>query len=355
MNNPLDGTGAMYDDDKIFPRLLQGLVNDSNIDIVTINLEANDPRPKELKSGNRFTLAIEKAAAASTKPIATFSSVVGGPVDPEILQPLRQAGVPIMEGAECATATIRNLADYFDFQKSRQSGDSEIPLPIAYAKIPSGILGAEAAFALFKEFNIPVAAIVLAKSADEAAAASENIGYPVVLKVESSQITHKSDVGGVALRLSNSSEVRAAFTRIQSEVKMRVPNAKIDGVVVQRMAGEGVEMILGIKRDPMFGPVVLCGLGGILVEVLKDIAVGIPPLSLLQAHDMLTRLRGFQILGGVRGKPAGDIDALCEAMVGVSNLAVSLGDQLNGVDINPLIVLPKGQGVVAVDAVVEVQ
>jgi len=355
MNNPLDGTGAMYDDDKIFPRLLQGLVDDANIDIVTINLEANDPRPKELKSGNRFTLAIENAAAASHKPIATFSSVVGGPVDPDILQPLRQAGVPIMEGAECSTATIRNLADYFDFQKSRQSGDSESPPPTAHARIPSGILGAEAAFALFKEFNIPVAATVLAKSADEAAAASEKIGYPVVLKVESSQITHKSDVGGVALRLSNSSKVRAAFTRIQSDVKNRVPNARIDGVIVQRMAGEGVEIILGIKRDPLFGPVVLCGLGGILVEVLKDITVGIPPLSKQQAHDMLTRLRGFQILGGVRGKPAGDIDALCEAIVGISNLAVSLGEQLLGVDINPLIVLPQGQGVVAVDAVVELQ
>jgi acyl-CoA synthetase (NDP forming) len=100
---------------------------------------------------------------------------------------------------------------------------------------------------------------------------------------------------------------------------------------------------------------VLCGLGGILVELLKDVAVGIPPLSRGQAHDMLTRLRGFQILGGVRGKPPVDIDSLCEAIVGVSRLAVSLGDQLLGLDINPLIVLPKGQGVVAVDAVVEIQ
>ncbi len=355
MNNPLDGTGAMYDDDKIFPRLLQGLVDDDNIDIVTINLEANDPRPKELKSGNRFTLAIENAAAASKKPIATFSSVVGGPVDPEILQPLRNAGIPIMEGAECATATIRNLADYYEFQKSRERSNGEISRPAAHAKLQSGILGAEAAFALFKEFAIPVAPTVLTRSADEAAAAAERIGYPVVLKIESAEITHKSDVGGVALRLSNASEVRAAFTRIQSDVKSRAPNAKIDGVVVQRMAGEGVEMILGIKRDPLFGPVVLCGLGGILVEVLKDIAVGIPPLSRQQAHDILTRLRGFQILGGVRGKPPADIDALCDAIVGIANLAVSLGDQLLGVDINPLIVLPKGQGVVAVDAVVEIQ
>jgi succinyl-CoA synthetase beta subunit len=134
-----------------------------------------------------------------------------------------------------------------------------------------------------------------------------------------------------------------------------LPHARIDGVIVQRMAGEGVEMILGIKRDPLFGPVVLCGMGGILVEVLKDIAVGIPPLSRRQAHEMLSRLRGFQILAGVRGKPAGDLEALSEAIVGISNLAASLGDQISGVDINPLIVLPKGQGVVAVDAVVEIQ
>ena len=354
MNNPLDGTGAMYDDEKIFPRLLQALIDDANIDIVTVNLEANDPRPKELKSGNRFTLAIEKAAAASKKPIATFSSVVGGPVDPDILQPLRRAGVPIMEGAECATATIRNLADYHDFQNSRQTGGGEIFRPAAYAKLPSGILAAEAAFTLFKEFAIPVAPTVLTKSADEAAVAADKMGYPVVLKIESAQITHKSDVGGVALRLPDASEVRAAFTRIQSEVKNRVPNATIDGIVVQRMAGEGVEMILGVKRDPMFGPVVLCGLGGILVELLKDVSVGIPPLTRQDAFDMLARLRGFSILGGVRGKPPADVEALCDSIVGVSRLTINLGDQLLGLDINPLIVLPKGQGAVAVDAVVEI-
>jgi acetyltransferase len=355
MNNPLDGTGAMYDDEKIFPSLLQGLIDDENIDIVTVNLEANDPRPKELKSGNRFTLAVVNAAAASKKPIATFSSVVGGPVDPDILQPLRRASVPIMEGAECATATIRNLADYYDFQKSRQTGSGEIPGPVAYAKLPSGILGAEAAFALFKEFAIPVEPTVLTKSADEAAAAADKMGYPVVLKIESAQITHKSDVGGVALRLPDASEVRTTFTRIQREVKNRVPNATIDGIIVQRMAGEGVEMILGIKRDPLFGPVVLCGFGGILVELLKDVAVGIPPLTPNQAREMLMRLRGFSILGGVRGKPPADVDALCDTIVNVSRLAMSLGDQLHGLDINPLIVLPKGQGAVAVDAVVEIQ
>ena len=121
MNNPLDGTGAMYDDEKIFPRLVQALIDDANIDIVAVNLEANDPRPKELKSGNRFAAATERAARSSAKPIACFSSVVGGAVDPEILLSLREAGVPLMEGAECATSALRHLAEYDEFQKARQT------------------------------------------------------------------------------------------------------------------------------------------------------------------------------------------------------------------------------------------
>ena len=355
MNNPLDGTGAMYDDDKIFPRLLQGLIEDANIDVVTINLEANDPRPKELKSGNRFSAAIEKAAVSSKKPIACFSSIVGGPVDPEILVPLRDAGVPLMEGAECATTTMRNLAEYYEFQNSRMAG---IPGPRDSAsakKLASGILPTETAFELFEEFGIPGAPTVLTRSADEAAAAAERMGFPVALKIESAEITHKSDVGGVALKLGNANDVREAYARIQAEVGRRAPNAKIAGVVVQRMAAEGVEMILGVKRDPLFGPVILCGFGGVFVELLKDVAVGIPPLSREQARDMLKRLRGFPILAGVRGKLPADVDALYGAIVGVSHLAAALGDQLLGLDVNPMIVLPKGQGAVAVDAVVEIQ
>ena len=355
MNNPLDGTGAMYDDPNIFPRLLQALIDDSNIDLVTVNLEANDPRPKELKSGNRFAAVIEKAATSSTKPITCFSSVVGGPVDPEILLPLRTAGVPLMEGAECATSTIQKLAEYYEFKKNTSKLITTPTIERLDKKLSSGIMPAEAAFQLFEQFGIPAVLSAFARSADEAAVAAERIGFPVALKIESAQITHKSDIGGVALGLANGNDVRAAYERIRNDVSRHAPTAKIDGVIVQRMAGEGVEVILGIKRDRLFGPVVLCGFGGILAELLKDIVVGIPPLSLEQAHDMLARLRGFPILSGLRGKPAADIDVLCDAIVSVSHLAVSVGEQLAGLDINPLIVLPKGQGVVAVDAVVEIR
>jgi acetate---CoA ligase (ADP-forming) len=355
LNNPLDGTGAMYDDDKIFPRLLQALIDDANIDIVTVNLEANDPRPKELKSSNRFSQAIANAAAGANKPIAIFSSVVGGPVDPEILLPLRTAGVPLMEGAESAMSALRHLADYQQFRKSWQAMDQkEAPSASSHSKFPAGILPAEVAFRLLESFGIPVVPTLLTRNADEAASASERIGFPVVLKIESAQITHKSDVGGVELGLSSAAEVRDAFRRIRQRIAAKNPTAEIAGIVVQGMAAEGIEMILGIKRDPLFGPVVVCGFGGILVEVLKDVAIGIPPVSREQAHSLLTGLRGWLLLTGIRGKPPADLDALCDAIVKVSNLAVSLGEQLLALDINPLVVHATNHGVVAVDALVQI-
>jgi acetyltransferase len=353
MNNPLDGTGAMFDDEKIFPSLLQALIDDANIDLVNINLEANDPRPRELKSSNRFASLIEKAAAGSAKPIATFSSVVGGPVDREVLLPLRAAGVPIMEGAECATAALRNLAEYYEFRAARQTEAApQVGIPPTQPRLSAGILPAELAFRLFESYGIAVVPTVLTHSAEDAAAAAERMGFPVALKIESAQISHKSDVGGVALGLSTATEVRQAFARIRQRINAQAPNAKIDGMVVQRMSGAGVEMILGIKRDPMFGPVVLCGFGGILVELLKDVAIGIPPLSKEQARSMISRLRGAAVLAGVRGKPPADVDALCEAIAAVARLAVSLGDRLEGLDINPLIV--QTRGAVAVDALVQI-
>jgi acyl-CoA synthetase (NDP forming) len=355
LNNPLDGTGAMYDDEKIFPRLLQALIDDANIDIVTVNLEANDPRPKELKSGNRFSLAITNAAAAANKPIAIFSSVVGGPVDPDILLPLRTAGVPLMEGAECAMSALRHLADYHLFRKHWESrGQKEATSVSLHSKLPAGILPAEAAFRLLDSFGIPVVPTQLTCSAEEAAAISERIGFPVVLKIESAQIAHKSDVGGVALGLFSSAEVRDAFGRIRERVTAKLPAAEIAGVVVQRMIPEGIEMILGIKHDALFGPVVVCGFGGVLVELLKDVAIGIPPISRQQAHSLLTGLRGWALLTGLRGKPPADVDALCDAIVRVSQLAVSLGDQLLALDINPLVVHGANHGVAAVDALVQI-
>ena len=323
MNNPLDGTGAMYDDDKIFPRLLQALIDDANIDIVTINLEANDPaaqRAKErqpLFGGHRKSRGIESQTHRHA-----FSSVVGGPVDREILLPLRQPVCRSWKAPNAPRATIRNLAEYHEFKKTSKPEPVELPRPPLPAKLPSGILPAQAAFRLLEQFGIPSFRPCSRQSADEAVAAAERMGFPVALKIESAEITHKSDVGGVALNCLTP----AKFARRTRECRVKSAGARLTPRLTvfraARWQRDGVEMILGIKRDPLFGPVVLCGFGGILVELLKDVAIGIPPLTHDQARDTLKRLRGFAILEGVRGKPPADVDALCDAIVGVSRLAV---------------------------------
>jgi acyl-CoA synthetase (NDP forming) len=355
LNNPLDGTGAMYDDEKIFPRLLQALIDDTRIDVVTVNLEANDPRPRELKSGNRFAQAIEKAATGATKPVAIFSSVVGGPVDPDILAPLRAAGVPLMEGAECAMAALRNLGAYYEFRQLGGATEVRRPLDLEIRSLPSGILPTASAFRLLESFGIPTVPTALAQTAEEAAGVAGRIGFPVALKIECADITHKSDVGGVLLNLASATEVRETFTRMREQASKHVPPLDMAGVVVQRMASQGTEMIIGIKQDLLFGPVVICGFGGIFVELLKDVAIGIPPLSREQALALVQRLRGWPLLRGARGRPPADVEALCDAVVAVSQLAVSLGEQLVALDINPLIVQPDKKGVVAVDALVQIR
>jgi acetyltransferase len=356
LNNPLDGTGAMYDDERIFPRLLQTLIDDPQIDLVAVNLEANDPRPKELKSGGRFARATEEAAHNSKKPIAIFSSVVGGPVDSEILLPLRAAGIPLLEGAECAMSALGHLADYTEFRnvsnyKPERASQTARKLP----PLPSGILPTDSAFRLLESFGISVASTALASTADDAAVSAARIGFPVALKVEASQIAHKSDVGGVALNLTSEEEVRKAFNRIKIQVTSQFANAAVTGALVQRMAPAGWEMIVGIKRDPLFGPVVICGFGGILVEFFSDVTIGIPPLSKEQASGMIRRLRGWKLLTGVRGRPPADVEALCETVVRVGELAVSLNEQIAGLDINPLIVHGENRGVTAVDALIQIQ
>ncbi len=133
-------------------------------------------------------------------------------------------------------------------------------------------------------------------TADEAVAAATRLGFPVALKVESPDIQHKSDIGGVVLGVADAAEVRAACARIEAAVQSKTPEARRQGILVQSMAGDGVEVILGIKRDPVFGPAVICGLGGIFVEVLRDFAVGLPPLSRARAAEMLECLRGWPLL-----------------------------------------------------------
>jgi len=202
---------------------------------------------------------------------------------------------------------------------------------------------------LLKTYGLPVPKGSLATTADEAVKISEEIGYPVVMKVVSDDIIHKTDVKGVELNLGSAAEVKDAWDRIYSNALSAVPDASITGLYVIKMIKGAEEIILGIKRDPSFGPVLLFGLGGIFVEVFKDVSFGVAPLSREDAMHMLEQTRAYKILKGIRGRNPRDIDSIVDALLRLGQLAVDF-PEIEELDINPLFVLDEGLGSVIGDA-----
>ena len=175
------------------------------------------------------------------------------------------------------------------------------------------------------------------------------------MKIVSPDIQHKSDIGGVKLNLRSSDEVRSSYQAIMAAVGQHARDAAIDGILVAPMIAGGVETILGVHRDPVFGPVVLFGLGGIFVEVLKDVTFRIAPFGLDEAHRMIDEVRGRAMLDGVRGQPAADVDALADALSRLSVYAAANSEVIESIDINPFLVKAKGEGAIAVDALILTQ
>jgi len=205
---------------------------------------------------------------------------------------------------------------------------------------------------VLREYGIPLAAETLAKSVDHALAFAERAGYPLVMKVDSPDIPHKTEAGVVKLNIGDAHAVRTAYDDLLKKAKAYAPNASINGVLVQEMVKGGTEVIIGVKKDPQFGPTVLFGLGGIFVEVMKDFSLRIAPISMTEAMEMIDDTKGARILKGIRGRKPADINALCETLVKVSRMAIDSKDRISELDLNPVIVLPEGEGVRVVDALI---
>ena len=187
---------------------------------------------------------------------------------------------------------------------------------------------------------------------DRPVAVPEQLGFPVALKVDSPDIPHKTEAGAVRLNLGDAAQVRTAYDEILASAKAYAPQAQIIGVSVQEMVGEGVEVIIGVSCDPQLGPVLLFGSGGVMVEVYNDVALRRCPITRSEAQAMIAEVKGARLLQGFRGRPAADLEALADTLVRVSYLAMHFEGHLAELDINPLMVLPSGQGVKAVDALV---
>jgi acetate---CoA ligase (ADP-forming) len=344
--NPLDAWGTGNDADEIFAACIRALLDDPDTGALALALDlTTEPTPDTSWTG----LAI-RAAAATAKPVAVLGNLASA-VDRADAARLRAAGVPVLEGTATGLAALRHLLARRDFL-------AHPPLAASVAE-PAGQafpgaevrarwrerladplpLGEVEALAMLADWGVPVVAAEEAASLDAAVAAADRVGWPVALKTAAPGVHHKSGVGGVRLGLAGPAQLAAAYADLAGRLGPRV--------VVARMAGGGVELALGMVRDPQFGPLVMVAAGGVLVEVLRDHRFALPPVDARTARAALDRLAVRPLLDGAG---ASVLDAVGGAVVALSGLAVDLGDRLAAVDVNPLLAGP--DGCVAVDALV---
>lgn len=278
--------------------------------------------------------------------------VLVGPTDPDLRQRLVDDGLMVFTDATRAMAAAGAVAvmqarrrALTDLQASGVQGDQG-----SAQKTHITIRHEADAKAALLQYGIPVLQERICTSAGQAAEAAREVGLPVVAKILSPDIAHKTEIGGVILNLATETDVAAAYETLMDRAATHAPQARIDGVLIAPMAGQGVETILGVHMDPVFGPMIMFGLGGVAVELYKDIAFASAPLNQGQAKSLVDRVQASKLLAGWRGQPALDMAALVDALVNLSRFAVDHADSLEGVDINPFLV--REQGGVCLDALV---
>jgi len=298
--------------------------------------------------------AILAGAAGSKKPI--LSCFMGSHGVPEGLRSLNEGHIPSYSFPEAAARTLARAARYGQWRNApvgKTPTLSGVDRDKARSVLARATAGDWLPAPLLREFlgayGIRLNPAKMATNRGEAAAMAKSIGYPAVLKLWSPDVVHKSDVGGVRLGIRSEEEAARAFDQIAAALKQAEPKARFGGVTVERMVSGGVETIIGMTRDPSFGPVVLFGLGGISVELLRDVSLRLAPLTETDADEMVREIRGRQLLEGYRGSPAVDVSGLKEMLHRVSLLAID-HPEIAELDLNPVLAFPGREPALALDA-----
>jgi acyl-CoA synthetase (NDP forming) len=338
--NPVDVTGQITSDHELMPLAYRLMLEDGDYDSLVVFQSAAglSARGPEL-----VQQAIDMRAKHPDRVIAVSSLFT-----PELHQKLDDGRVLAFADPSRAVRAIAALASYASVAPAKAAALPKVELP-------RGMLSEAGALARLKVAGIPVMSHRVAINADDAMAAAEEFGFPVAAKIVSPDILHKTEIGGVALNLQSRDQVAKAFDDLMSRAKAAKPQARIEGVLIAPMIKGGVECILGVQRDPVFGPVVMFGLGGVLVEALRDVSFRLAPFDEAEARRMIDSIKARAVLDGWRGAPAADIDALADALVALSRFAAAAGENLESIDINPFVAMPKGKGAMALDAVLVVR
>ena len=348
--NPVDVTAQILADVSLLPRALEVLLRCGEIDLVVVALGmVNRMYPVE-----RIARDIVRVGAEARTPVV-IAWVAGAP---EGEAALRAAGLAVFTDSTRCLKTLAALVprargtvtSASGASRPADTGTTSRELHGILTVSPAGPLDEHASKTVLRHHGIPTVDERLVTTPDEAAAAATTLGYPVAVKICAASIPHKSEHGLVALGLVDAAEVRAAVVDIVRRAGEQFPASRRRGVLVQRMVtGGGTELVVGARRDPTFGPIVMVGLGGVFIEYLDDVALARAPVTSERAWRMLRSLRAFPLLDGARGRAAVDQDAIVDALVRLSHLAVAARERVSEIDVNPLIALPRGHGAVAVD------
>jgi len=355
LNNPVDVTAAIFNDLTLINRTLQAIVDDPGVDCIAM---INASLQGEIAA--KIAAEIVAVAAKTDKPVfLTWSA--RDVMAPEAYAALDAARLPHYKSPVRCGRALAAVSWYAGAQRRYRERLQEQPLRIDNNEIKQIVKSRKGDLAEFEAkrilagYGIPVTREELATSAQEAVAMAKRIGYPVAIKVQSADIPHKTEARAVLLNITSEKELASAYDEILVNARAYKATANIEGVLVQEMVKDGVEAILGVTNDPLFGPAVMFGLGGIFAEVLKDVSFRLAPVTPSVAREMVEEIAGYPLLAGARGRPRADVDALVDAIVRLSALAIDLKDHVAELDINPLFVFAESRGVKAADALIRLK
>jgi len=355
--NPLDawGSGRI---EKTYMPCLQAAVDQSQADMVLVVQDVpGGMSERQVDQYKVVANASVEIAKKTEKPIIILNNQSSG-VNEEIRDIAETGNVPLLQGTREGLLALNNLIKYAEFLRK--------PLPTFTVKrnesarkiLPEGdaVLTEFESKQLISQYGIPITEEYLCHSRDEALEKAEEFGYPLVMKLISKDIPHKTEAGVVKLNIKNAAEAGQAYDEVICNAAVYNPKAIVQGVLCYKMIEKPIaEAIVGVLSDPYFGQAVVFGMGGILVEVFKDRVLLIPPIGRKEARRAIDSTKGSKLINGFRGKPKGDIEALIDVIIKTGEMTVDLKDRIDALDINPLLILPEGKGVIAVDALVSVK
>jgi acyl-CoA synthetase (NDP forming) len=353
VGNPLDAGFAAVVDPSVYMQSIKIMIDDPETDIVIIDSEL-PKAPHELRERN--LRIVDEMAGRASKPVIYISAMSIGFTDHTKALRKSLPDIAVLQGMDRAVGAIKSLIEYARLRKevpdilSTSTSSARKVLEKTLKSARGAALDEVASKALLKAYGIPISREAIAQTAAEAVKIARKIGFPVVAKVVSPDILHKSDIGGVVLNLNSAAEVKKGFNDIMARVKKLKGQPKLEGVLIAQQVKADLELVVGASLDPEMGPVVLFGTGGIDIELLKDVALAGAPLDMAEAKHLIGRTKAGVKIKGYRGKPALHEASAVKALVGLSNLIADAGSRIASIDVNPFLINAKSG--VAVDALI---